>query len=244
MSSKVVSYINLPTNIVCPINKELIGDGTRDVKMSVRIIVGKNIKDITVRCSRCPKGYHYPEDFKDIPEVYDNIMIEAETIKGNIKMYNQIDTNSESDEEDQDEEIIPDSEEIHKLKKEIYDKGYELDILCDSIANKYQEIVNKYQEIVNKSPDTKGTKYSPGESIKQQIWRKLFGDINKAYCPICNINEIAYDRFHACHIQPKSKGGSNRIDNLLPGCPACNTAMGTEHLYFYAYKVHKRILWK
>ena len=235
--SSVIHYIELPTNIVCPISNEIIGDGIRDVRMSIRTY-NDRIKDTTVRCSRCPKGSHYPTDFKDNTEVYNKIMTETEVIKDTLKRYNkEADIISEPDEEIEEEEIIPDTEEVYKLKKEIYDDDYEFKMICDRIANKYQEIVVK-------SPDTKSNKYSPGDSIRQLIWRKTFRDMNKAYCPICEINEITYDRFQACHIHPKSKSGSNRIDNLLPGCSACNTSMGTEHLYFYAYKVYERILWK
>ena len=44
--------------------------------------------------------------------------------------------------------------------------------------------------------------------------------------------------FEAGHIHPKSKGGSNTLDNLLPICGECNRSMSDTHMEDYIKTYH------
>ena len=65
---------------------------------------------------------------------------------------------------------------------------------------------------------------------RQQVWCKYIGKIFEIECPICNINIINCFNFECGHIVPKSKGGSDEIENLRAICNICNKRMGTNNM--------------
>ena len=70
---------------------------------------------------------------------------------------------------------------------------------------------------------------------RRQVWLRynphsFFG---KCYC--CN-KTIDAHFFEAAHVQAKSLGGSDRLDNLRPTCKECNRDMRTENLYCYIHR--------
>lgn len=59
-------------------------------------------------------------------------------------------------------------------------------------------------------------------SKKQKILSKTNGKC--AYCGAC----LEITGTHIDHMTPKSRGGCNSIENLVPSCPSCNTSKGTK----------------
>ena len=67
-------------------------------------------------------------------------------------------------------------------------------------------------------------------AVREQLWLKTFGEKFKAKCSIswCNNTVNVFD-FTAGHNTPKSKGGSNKISNLMPICSRCNLSMSNSY---------------
>lgn len=57
--------------------------------------------------------------------------------------------------------------------------------------------------------------------IRSAVWAKTGGT-----CWYCKRTTNPYDDFQVDHIMPVSKGGANRIDNLVPCCKSCNASKG------------------
>lgn len=58
-------------------------------------------------------------------------------------------------------------------------------------------------------------------SKKSKIYFKTDG-----HCAYCGEWQDPFSDWHIEHLIPKSKGGSNRIDNLAVACPTCNKRKG------------------
>ena len=72
------------------------------------------------------------------------------------------------------------------------------------------------------------TKKKTPEAIRQQVWLLHIGKKFESKCLIkwCS-NNINVFNYHTGHNIPRSKGGTNDIDNLLPICSNCNLSMGS-----------------
>jgi nucleoside 2-deoxyribosyltransferase len=55
--------------------------------------------------------------------------------------------------------------------------------------------------------------------VRSAVWAKTGGT-----CWYCKRPTNPYDDFEVDHVMPVSKGGANRIDNLVPCCKACNAS--------------------
>lgn len=55
--------------------------------------------------------------------------------------------------------------------------------------------------------------------IRSAVWAKTGG-----FCWYCKHATNPYDDFEVDHVFPVSKGGANRIDNLVPCCKSCNAS--------------------
>jgi RNA-directed DNA polymerase len=66
------------------------------------------------------------------------------------------------------------------------------------------------------------------ELRKRRTKRMLFGKVKELWerqdgkCPNCNQGIREGSDWHKHHIQPKSQGGSNELDNLILVCSACH----------------------
>jgi len=62
------------------------------------------------------------------------------------------------------------------------------------------------------------------EHKRQTIFLKYGG-----HCAYCG-NLMKMKNMTVDHLKPKSKGGSNRIENLMPSCRKCNAAKAADNL--------------
>ncbi len=92
----------------------------------------------------------------------------------------------------------------------------------DSIA---MELVSfDTQKMVN--PEVSGVEYQQGELAGYEVREYLLQKFNRT-CVYCNAKNIPLE---VEHIQPKSKGGSNRISNLTLACRPCNELKGNQDI--------------
>src|SRR3990167_2239180 len=82
-------------------------------------------------------------------------------------------------------------------------------------------------------PEIQGTEYSQGTLFGDEIREYLLEKWGRkcAYCDLQNI-PLQID-----HIIPKSRGGSNRMDNLTLACACCNQKKG--NLSLEAFSPHR-----
>jgi 5-methylcytosine-specific restriction endonuclease McrA len=76
------------------------------------------------------------------------------------------------------------------------------------------------------NPDISGIEYQQGELIGYEVREYLLNkwDRKCAYCKVGNVP------LQVEHIQPKAKGGTNRISNLCLACEKCNQKKGTQDI--------------
>ena len=103
-----------------------------------------------------------------------------------------------------------------------------------------QELVRfDLQKVEN--PEISGIEYQQGELQGYEVRQYLLEKCNRK-CAYCGVENVP---LQVEHIQPKAKGGSNRISNLCLSCEKCNLKKGTQDIEkFLAQKpdVLKRIL--
>jgi hypothetical protein len=78
---------------------------------------------------------------------------------------------------------------------------------------------------------------------KLRIWQSKFGSAKEGICPVCSTRQITSDSFSAGHILARSRGGTFAKDNIMPICHDCNHEMGTNHLFWFAWKYYGKVLW-
>tara|TARA_B100001564_G_scaffold339424_2_gene332157 strand:- start:67 stop:354 length:288 start_codon:yes stop_codon:yes gene_type:complete len=68
------------------------------------------------------------------------------------------------------------------------------------------------------------------KGVREQVWIQYNGTefFGKCFVPWCK-NIISVFTYSVGHNKPRSKGGSNTIDNLRPICCRCNTSMGNRY---------------
>ncbi|MEX2195212.1 MAG: HNH endonuclease signature motif containing protein [Thermoleophilaceae bacterium] len=54
-----------------------------------------------------------------------------------------------------------------------------------------------------------------------------------AYCAVRPSSRRAAKRYTVDHVEPRSQGGPNTIDNLVGACPTCNRAKGSHSLLLF-----------
>lgn len=91
------------------------------------------------------------------------------------------------------------------------------------IGSIVQELVRfDLQQLEN--PEISGVEYQQGELLGYEVREYLLNKWNRqcAYCKVKNVP------LQVEHIQPKAKGGTNRISNLCLACEKCNLKKGTQ----------------
>ncbi|WP_159788076.1 RNA-guided endonuclease IscB [Sodalinema gerasimenkoae] len=97
---------------------------------------------------------------------------------------------------------------------------------------RYSPIVGITQELVRfdlqkmKTPEISGVEYQQGELQGYEVREYLLEKWNRQ-CAYCGGRDIP---LQVEHIQPKAKGGTNRISNLCLACEPCNIRKGTHDI--------------
>lgn len=68
------------------------------------------------------------------------------------------------------------------------------------------------------------------KALREQVWKNYYGETfgKKCYVKWCE-NMISPFNFEVGHNVPRSKGGSDSLDNLRPICSNCNKSMGDRY---------------
>jgi hypothetical protein len=69
--------------------------------------------------------------------------------------------------------------------------------------------------------------------VKQKAFVRVMGSVEEYPCPIGCGRTINAWSFEGGHIVPKSRGGPNEPDNIVPICSHCNKSMGNTHMVAY-----------
>lgn len=108
------------------------------------------------------------------------------------------------------------------------------------ITSIVQELVRfDLQQLEN--PEISGIEYQQGELAGYEVREYLLEKWSRK-CTYCSVENVP---LQIEHIQPKSKGGTNRISNLCLACEKCNIKKGTQDIQVFLVKkpdLLKRIL--
>ena len=74
------------------------------------------------------------------------------------------------------------------------------------------------------NPEISGAEYQQGTLVGYEIRNYLLEKWNRK-CAYCGKGEVPLE---IEHIQPRSRGGSNRISNLTLACHSCNQEKGSQ----------------
>lgn len=88
-----------------------------------------------------------------------------------------------------------------------------------------QELV-RFDLQLMQNPEISGVEYQQGELQGYEVREYLLNKFNRQ-CAYCGIKNVALE---VEHIQPRSKGGSNRVSNLTLACHPCNQAKGNQDI--------------
>lgn len=100
-----------------------------------------------------------------------------------------------------------------------------------------QELVRfDMQQLEN--PEISGVEYQQGELVGYEVREYLLEKWGRqcAYCDATNV-PLQID-----HIQPKARGGSNRVSNLTLACAPCNLKKAAQDISLFLAKNPKRLL--
>ena len=89
---------------------------------------------------------------------------------------------------------------------------------------------NRFDPRLLRDPGVEGTGYQQSERRQMQVREYVLqrDQRNCQYQQTCKGKKVR--RLETDHIIPKSKGGADRIDNLITSCPACNEAKTNKDL--------------
>lgn len=76
-----------------------------------------------------------------------------------------------------------------------------------------------------------GTNSQLSNALRNAVWNKYIGiEKGESKCICCRKISIYQQQFECGHVQARSLGGPNSVENLRPICKACNTSMGTTNM--------------
>jgi len=111
----------------------------------------------------------------------------------------------------------------------------------------YPNVVEIRMELVRfdlqqlETPEISGVQYQQGELAGYEVREYLLNKWDRK-CAYCGVENVP---LQVEHIQPKAKGGSNKISNLCLACEKCNIKKGTKDIKVFLAKkpeILKRIL--
>jgi 5-methylcytosine-specific restriction endonuclease McrA len=93
------------------------------------------------------------------------------------------------------------------------------------IASIAQELV-RFDTQKMENPEISGVEYQQGELQGYEV-REYLLEKWKRKCAYCGVENLPLE---VEHIQPRSKGGSDRVSNLTLACHSCNQSKGNQYL--------------
>jgi hypothetical protein len=99
---------------------------------------------------------------------------------------------------------------------------------------------NKHENNTNNTTTTNTATINNtiNKAIRKLVWHYWIGQergIAKCWC--CNVTDISPFEFECGHVQARSKGGLDTVENLRPICGLCNRSMGNKNLIEFQ-KIH------
>lgn len=88
-----------------------------------------------------------------------------------------------------------------------------------------QELV-RFDLQLMENPEISGVEYQQGELTGYEVREYLLNKFNRL-CAYCGAKDIPLE---IEHIQPRSRGGSNRVSNLTLACHSCNQRKGNQDI--------------
>jgi hypothetical protein len=82
------------------------------------------------------------------------------------------------------------------------------------------------------TPEISGVEYQEGELVGYEVREYLLNKWDRR-CTYCGVENVP---LQIEHIQPKAKGGTNRISNLCLACEPCNLKKGTQNIEVFLKK--------
>ena len=104
---------------------------------------------------------------------------------------------------------------------DVYGFKYRLNESCPLLID---EVVWDKGIVFKKRPPIEARLESPNSfssATKQTVWNKTDG-----HCYYCGDQLKPWETFSIDHVIPKSKGGTDELDNLVPSCRRCNSRKG------------------
>lgn len=81
------------------------------------------------------------------------------------------------------------------------------------------------------------------EVLVRRVWSKVYGrPTGEVLCGVCNNTDIAQLDHCLCRIIPKSNGGTDDVDNLMPVCARCFIDIGETDLRAFTRAIYNRDL--
>lgn len=93
---------------------------------------------------------------------------------------------------------------------------------CPIVTIEIEQVRFDMQKLAN--PEITGEEYQQGELCGYEIREYLLQKWNRR-CVYCDVKNVPLE---IEHIQPRSKGGSDRVSNLTLACKPCNQAKGNQ----------------
>ncbi len=84
------------------------------------------------------------------------------------------------------------------------------------------------------NPEIAGVQYQQGTLAGYEVREYLLEKWNRR-CVYCGVKDT---QLQVEHIQPRAKGGTNRVSNLCLACEKCNVAKGTQDIKVFLAKKH------
>ena len=157
------------------------------------------------------------------------------------------DIEKEIDEDHEAHADLSDDEEVEEVEEVCQEPQKSLCQLKQEARSSNEKVAIYYKNLYHitskPTPKTRSRKEKIPEWHKDDIWEKYHGVCERVKCPICSSRYISSDSFHAGHILPESKGGMICEENIMPICGKCNSHMGSNHLYWFAWNFKQKVLW-